>query len=87
MPRFWKIPKVSSYLRNFPNLKNISFTYSNLGNFPNAWVSGKFSQMPGYLGNLPKCLGIWEIYQKPGYLVNLSNAWVSGKFIKCLGIW
>jgi len=23
----------------------------------------------------------------PGYLVNLSNAWVSGKFIKCLGIW
>jgi len=46
-----------------------------LGNFPNAWVSGKF----------PKYMGIWEISQMPGYLGNFTNAWVSGKFPKCLG--
>jgi len=25
--------------------------------------------------------------QMPGYLGNSPNAWVSGKFPKCLGIW
>ena len=66
------------HLRNFQNLKNIppSNTYENLGNFPHAWISGKF----------PKCLGIWEISQMPGYLGNFPNAWVSGKFPKCLCI-
>ena len=42
---FWEIPQISSHLRNFQNLKNIppsKNTYRNLGNFPNAWVSGKF---------------------------------------------
>ena len=48
-----------------------------LGNSPNDWVSGKY----------PKCLGIWEIYQKPGYLRNFTNACASGKFPKCLGFW
>ena len=57
-----KISQVPRHLRNFQNLKNMppSNTCRNLGNFPNAWVSGKF----------PKCLGIWEISQVPGYLGN-----------------
>ena len=57
-----------------------------LGNFPNAWVFGKF----------PKCQGIWEISPMSRFLGNFPNAWVSGKFPnclvsgkfpKCLGIW
>ena len=66
-----------------------------LGNFLNAWVSGKFL----------KCLGICEISQVPRHLRNFQNlknippsntcrnlgnfpnAWVSAKFPKCLGIW
>ena len=57
-------------------ISEISQMPGYLGNFPNAWVSGKF----------PKCLGIWKIFQMPGYLTNLPNTWVSRKFPKCLGI-
>ena len=56
-----------------------------LGNFPNAWVSGKFPRYPGIweASQIPlKCLGIWEIPQIPVYLGNSPNAWVSGKFPK-----
>ena len=90
-----------SHLRNFQNLKNIppSNTYRNLGNFPNAWISGNF----------PKCLGIWEISKilkkiQPSntcrYLGNFPDTQAFGKFprypgiweasqipLKCLGIW
>ena len=63
-----------------------------LGNFPNAWVSGKF----------PKCLGFLEIPQISSHLRNFQNLktiplsntyrnlgnfpndWVSGKFPKCI---
>jgi len=46
----WEISQIPVYLGNFQsfekflNLKNIppSNTYRNLGNLPNAWVSGKF---------------------------------------------
>ena len=78
IPRLWEISQIIWNLRNLQNLKNIpaSNTYRNLGNFPNAWISGKF----------PKCLAIWEISQMHEYLGNFPNAWVSEKFPKCLGI-
>ena len=41
-------------------------------NIPNAWVSGKF----------PKCMGIWEISQMPGYLGNFSSTKAIEKFPK-----
>ena len=66
-----------------------------LGNFPNAWVTGKF----------PKCLGFYEISQVPRHfknfhnlkkippsniyrnLRNFPNAWVFGKFPRYPDIW
>ena len=70
----WEISQIPRHLRNFQNLKNIPplNTYKNLGNFPNAWVSGKF----------PKCPGIWKISQRPGYLGNFSSTQAFEKFPK-----
>ena len=61
----WEISQIPWHLRNFQNLKNIppSNTDKNLGNFLNAWVSGKFH----------KCLGICEISQTPRHLRNFQN--------------
>ena len=54
----------------------------NLGNFPNAWESGKFT------GKFPKYLGIWGI---PQIYRNLDNSPIFLRilewFPKCLGIW
>ena len=75
-----------------------------LGNFPNAWVSGKFpkclgfgeiSQISSHLRTFQNLkiyhpqipIGTWEISQMPENLGNFPNAWVSGKYPKCLGIW
>ena len=78
----------------FPNLENIppSNTYRNLGNFPNAWVSVKFLKYPG-IWEVSKILKIYHP-QMTGFLGNFqnlknippSNAKVSRKFPKCLGI-
>jgi len=91
---FWEIPRISSYFRNFQNLKNIppSNTYKNLGNFPSAWVSGKF---PKYLqifeGSI--FLRFWkflkwrEISKIPRHLGNSPNTQTFEEFPKYLGFW
>jgi len=42
-------------------------------------MTGNFQDTQA-IGEFPKCLGIWEISQMPGYLGYFPNAWVSGKF-------
>ena len=75
---FWKTPQISSSLRNFQNLKNIppSNTYSNLGNFPNTWVSGKFLKCLGF-GIIPKISSHLRSFQ------NLKNVFFQN-FWSCL---
>jgi len=60
-----------------------------LGNFPNTYrylrvvffLILEISQIPRHLGNFPNT----QVFE--GYLGIFPNAWVSGKFPKCLGIW
>ena len=93
---------ISQQTNNFPNVFGkfskilgtweISQMPGYLGNFPNAWVSGKF---PKYLQifEAGKFLSFWkflkwlEIFKIPRHLGNFQNARVSGKFPKCLGSW
>jgi len=74
MPRFLGNSTNNQSFEKFQNLKNIPplNMYCNLGNFPNAWVYGKF----------PECLGIWEISQMPGFLENSLNIQSFEKFPK-----
>ena len=59
----------------------------NLGNFPNAWVSGKFPKFPKYpviweISKISKIyhpqilIGLCGISQMPGYLGNFPNAYL-----------
>ena len=74
----WEIPQMPGYLGNFQNLKKIqpSNTCRYLGNFPDTQAFGKLHRYPSnawVFGKFPKCLGIWEIPQMPGYLGNFQN--------------
>jgi len=70
-PDIWIISQMPRFLGNFsniqsfekfPKLKNIppSNTYRNFGNFPNAWVSGKFPIC--LFKNKCKCCRVMQYY-------------------------
>ena len=82
--KFLKFPKfllesnggVFKIFQNFPKcfgIWEIPKMQENLGNFPNNWVSGKFSKCLGIweflkclgIWEFLKCLGVWEIPQIP----------------------
>ena len=70
---FLEIPQIYSHLRYFQNIENIPPTnsYRNFRNFGNLYPNSH--------------MNLIVVYFK--YLRNFPDAWVYGKFPKCLGIW